>query len=654
MKIPIKSSYIAPFLVALFLTLGMGALLSGCGGDHGTGGSQVTQEQLYTCGMHPQVIQNKPGNCPICGMKLTPVRKQAGSTAAASSGERKVKFYKSTMNPGETSPGPAKDSMGMDMVPVYETEGASSDSQLISVEPMTVQDMNIKTGTVTRGPLRRVVRTVGVIEYNEASLGDVTTKFRGWVEKLYVDTTGQLVMKGDPLFEIYSPELYSAQREYVLALEGTNTPGDPSLKASARTKLKFFDISDEQIAELERTREPRKTLRVESPQDGFVVEKTVVRGQLADAGTKLYRLADLGLVWVEGQIYEQDLDYVKLGQEATVTLSYLPDREFRGRVTYVYPNVDEKTRTARVRMEFHNPGYFLKPGMFATVQVLSELAPSVLLVPNMAVLRSGAKNTVFVALEGGQFAPRSVALGLQAENDTYQVLSGLSEGDRIVTSGQFLLDSESQLREAIQKMSGPKAAAATTAPHEGHEAGGLAPTKSEAVPAGPAGAQANVVKYICPMPEHVSIEYDHPGKCPLCGMTLVPVGSAALSKIQPGGKLLYYTCPMPEHSDVHESKPGNCPKCGMTLIPVMEPPKPAPAFGPQPSLAAPKAGEGGTVNPQPSVLYTCPMADHADVVSDHPGKCPKCEMDLVPTSTVAHGKVAEENWRKQHPPTNQP
>ena len=203
---------------------------------------------------------------------------------------------------------------------------------------------------------------------------------------------------------------------------------------------------------MERTRQPSKTLRILAPQDGFVVEKMVVEGQMVEPGMKIYRLADLGLVWVQAQIYEQDLPYIKLGQEATVTLSYLPDREFRGRVTYIYPNVDEKTRTAQVRMEFHNPGYFLKPGMFATVEVTSELEPSALLVPDMAVLRSGEKNTVFVALEGGKFEPRTVTLGPQAEDDTYQVLSGLREGERVVTSGQFMLDSESQLREAIQKM----------------------------------------------------------------------------------------------------------------------------------------------------------------------------------------------------------
>jgi len=630
MKIRIKSGRATAFLVAL-LVIGGGAslVLTGCGNDHDRKG-QTKDEHLYTCGMHPQVVQNKPGNCPVCGMKLTPVRRQASASDATASGERKMKFYTSTMNPGETSPVPAKDSMGMDMVPVHESKGGASASQLITVEPMTVQNMNIRTATVTRGPLRRVVRTVGAIDYNEAGLADVTTKFKGWIEKLYVDATGQQVHRGEPLFDIYSPELYSAQREYVIALEGTTAPGDVALKASARTKLKFFDISDEQIAELERTREPRKTLRVVAPQDGFVVEKMVVEGQMVDAGMKLYRLADLGLVWVQAQIYEQDLSYVKLGQEATVTLSYLPDREFRGRVTYLYPNVDEKTRTARVRMEFHNPGYFLKPGMFATVQLRSELAPAALLVPDMAILRSGERNTVFLALEGGRFEPRTVVLGPQAENDTYQVISGLSEGERIVTSGQFLLDSESQLREAIQKLSGPQGGTtATTAPHAGHVAMGA----EAAVTA----KQTNVMKYVCPMPEHVSIRYDHPGKCSLCAMTLVPVGGAALSKMQPGGKLLYYTCPMPEHSEVHESKAGKCPKCSMTLIPVMEQPKP------EPSTNTPAAMV------RPAKLYTCPMASDADVVSDKPGKCPKCEMDLASTATVAHGKIAEANWRKQHP-----
>jgi len=270
--------------------------------------------------------------------------------------------------------------------------------------------------------------------------------------------------------------------------------------------------------------------------------------------------------------------------------------------------------------------------MFAQVQVMAELESSALLIPDMAILRSGEQNTVFVALEGGRFAARNVVLGPQAENDTYQVLTGVNEGERIVTSGQFMLDSESQLREAIQKMQPAGASLA----HQKNSTNGL--SSSNLLQTNSRSPQLpNDVRYICPMPEHVSIEYEHPGKCPLCGMTLVPVSEAALRKLHPRGKVEYWTCPMPEHSDVHVDKPGKCPKCGMTLIPVMTPP--------------PVRTSTQTTLP---ILYTCPMASHADVVSDKTGKCTKCSMDLVPTSTVPHGNTAEENWRKQHAATPVP
>jgi multidrug efflux pump subunit AcrA (membrane-fusion protein) len=377
--------------------------------------------------------------------------------------------------------------------------------------------MGVRTAEVTRGPLQREIRTVGVIDYNETALADVTTKFRGWIEKLYVDATGKLVKKGEPLFDIYSPELYSAQNEYVIALASASA----GLKASARQKLTLFDISDDQIAELERTRTPQRTLRVDAPIDGIAVEKMAVQGQMVEAGMKLYRLADLRLVWMQAQVYEQDLPFLSLGQEAEVSLSYLPDRRFKGRITYVYPTLDEKTRTARVRMEFHNPGLFLKPGMFATVQIQAELEPSALLVPDSAVLRSGEKNTVFVALEGGKFEPRAVRLGPRAQNNMYQVLGGLKEGERVVTSSQFLLDSESQLREAIQKMLEPVKVSAVTHDHAEHEQSENQPTV-QGTETPMATANAAPETFVCPMPEHSSIEYNHPGKCPICGMTLIP------------------------------------------------------------------------------------------------------------------------------------
>ena len=572
-------------LLLLVAVVGTGAFYVGQRTSHDHGGAAAAGEKtVYTCGMHPQVRQDHPGNCPICGMKLTPVPKEGGATA---------------------------------------------DLGTIAIDPVTRQNMGLRTGVVGKGPLRRTLRTVGVVDFDESARADVTTKFKGWAEKLYVDTTGQLVMRGDPLFEIYSPELYSAQTEYLLALGSTAKPdaGLDALKTSARLKLKFWDIADEQIVELEKTRTPKKTLRVNAPIDGFVMEKMVVEGQMVEAGMKLYRIADLGLVWVQSEVYEQDLPFIRLGQEAAVSLTYLPDRKFRGRVTYIYPTVDERTRTVKVRMEFHNPGYLLKPGMFAAVEVVAELSPAALLVPDLAVLRSGERNTVFVALDGGKFRPHTVALGPRAEGDFYQVLSGLEEGDRVVTSGQFLLDSESQLREAIQKMMEPAAIAV---------ASGTNPVSGHATPPSSNAAGNDHTVYICPMPEHVSIQYEHPGNCPLCGMTLVPVTASLLERIQPGGRVEYYVCPMPEHADVHLDKPGKCPRCGMTLIPVMAAP------------SAPKPAAPAAAAPLPATLYTCPMASHADVVSDKPGKCPKCAMELVPTSSVEHGKIAEQNWRRQH------
>ncbi|MCX7722037.1 MAG: efflux RND transporter periplasmic adaptor subunit [Verrucomicrobiae bacterium] len=441
--------------------------------------------------MHPQVIQDHPGNCPICGMKLTPIRRAAGGTNAAAG------------------------------------------SAVIAIDPVTIQNMGIRTATVRRGPLRRVIRTVGTIDYNETALADVTTKFKGWIEKLHVAATGQQVRRGDPLFEIYSPELYSAQAEYALALQQATdgSAGATALLQDARTKLKLFDISDAQIAELEKTRQLKKTLFIAAPIDGFVIEKMVVEGQMVDAGMKLYRIANLDTVWVQAQIFEQDLVFVKPGQPAVVTLSSLPEREFQGQVNYIYPALDEKTRTARVRLELPNPDHALMPGMFATVELKAELERDALLVPESAVLRTGKKNTVFVALDGGRFEPRTVALGPRGEGDVYQVLNGLLEGEQIVVSGQFMLDSESQLREAILKM---------TSPDSGIPQIGTFTRESQT-----------------------------------------------------------------------------------------------------PSL------ESGAAAPAPPALYTCPMASDADVVTDTPGQCPKCGMDLVPVGSVPHGKVAEENWRRQ-------
>jgi RND family efflux transporter MFP subunit len=571
MKTKLKLTLVAALLIAV-----AGLFAAGC--SHKTEAASTTattsEKTLYTCGMHPWIIQDHPGNCPICGMKLEPVHKAAGGAEPAAT------------------------------------------SSAIAIDPATIQLMNIQTTEIASGPLRRTIRTVGTIDYNETALANVTTKFKGWIEKLDVDATGALVHRGEPLFEIYSPELYGAEAEYLAVLDSTNDPGAAALREAALDKLKFFDVSDAQIAALEKSGQPAKTLQVLAPADGFVIEKNVVQGQMVEAGATLYRLADLGIVWVFAQVYEPDLPFLQLGQEATVKLASLPDREFRGRVTFIYPNVDEKTRTARVRLEFENPGYFLKPGMFVLAQIVSELKPSALLVPDSAVLRSGKKNTVFIALPGGKFEPRAVVLGLEGEDGQYEAISGLRAGERVVTSGQFMLDSESQLREAIEKMRG-SAGAATETP--------AATNLNTSELASATNAEPEGVVYVCPMPEHVSITYDHPGNCPICSMALVPVTPKELRQLQPGGKVLYYTCPMPEHASVHEDKPGKCPICGMTLIPVMAPPGAATNSTPA------NIDDSSNAKPTAKQLYTCPM--HPEIISDKPGKCPKCEMVLVPVAT---------------------
>lgn len=411
----------------------------------------VAAEQLWTCGMHPQIIKKEPGNCPICGMKLTPIRANATtSTDVVGGGERKIKYYKSTMIPGEVKPGPGKDSMGMEMVPVYEGEDTSGQNQ-IQIDAATTQRMNLKIALVEEGPVRRKIRALGVIAYNEKGLRDITLKYEGWIEKLYVNTTWAEVKTGDPLFEIYSPDLYNAQLNYVVAVRAEGSESG-ALTRAALARLKLFDVPAEFIQQLKRTGEAQRTLIYRSPADGVVIEKMAVAGQMMRPGERIYRLADLSDVWALAQIFESDLPFVHEGQPASVTTSYGAKQTFEGSVDLLLPQVAEQTRTATARIILPNPEGRLRPGMYAEANLTSQLKDRAVLVPDMAVLRSGKRNTVFVALPGGFFEPRDVELGVRGTGNVYEVISGLMPGERIVTSGQFMLDSESQLREAIQKM----------------------------------------------------------------------------------------------------------------------------------------------------------------------------------------------------------
>jgi multidrug efflux pump subunit AcrA (membrane-fusion protein) len=423
-------------------------------------GGLLAAKQLYTCGMHPQIIRDAPGNCPICGMKLQPVRANAVATSGAaartatSSGERKIKYYKSTMTPGEVKTTPGKDSMGMDMVPVYEGEDAQTTA--IQIDAGTVQRMNLKTALVTRGPVRREFRTVGTVTFNEEGYRDITTKYEGWIEKLHVNATWTMVKEGDPLFEIYSPDLYNAELNYLVARHSEGNEGG-ALTRAAKTRLQLLDLPADEIAELDRSGEVPRTRVFRAPSAGVVIEKMAVAGQMMKPGERIYRLADLSTVWVVAQIYESDLPFVQEAQTATVRTTYGTTRTFTGQVGRLLPQVEDQTRTVSARIVLPNADGYLRPGMFTDVHFVAQLVDSAVLVPEIAVLRSGEKNTVFVALDSGSFEPREVKLGNRSEGGNYEVLSGLTGGERIVTSGQFMLDSESQLREAIQKMLKPSA-----------------------------------------------------------------------------------------------------------------------------------------------------------------------------------------------------
>jgi RND family efflux transporter MFP subunit len=421
--------------------------------------------------MHPNVIQKGPGECPICHMKLTPLKAGAAEQPAAKAGpqERRVLYWRAPMDPNYVSDKPGKSPMGMDLVPVYADEVESTTGPTITIEPATVQNMGIRTTTVQRGPLAKTIRTVGRVAYDEQRVTFVDTKFDGWIEKLYVDETGAQVSAGAPLFDVYSPKLYSAQEEYLAALRGaerlaTSTVSEARDQArqlvdAARVQLKYFDISDQQIDHLKQTGEVQKTLTIHSPASGVVTEKMALQGMNVKPGMRLYTIADLSTVWVLADVYEYQLPWVRIGQEARMTLPYLPEREFTGRVAYIYPYLEGHARVAKVRLEFPNPSGELKPDMYANVTLRADLDRQALLIPREAYIDSGQRQVAFVALGEGRFQPREIRVGVEAENGQVEVLDGLDAGERVVTSGQFLLDAESKLKEAIQKMRNPRPAA---------------------------------------------------------------------------------------------------------------------------------------------------------------------------------------------------
>lgn len=402
--------------------------------------------ELWVCPMHPEVTSDRPGTCPKCGMDLV----KADGAAA----------------PGGPAPGgPGEPAAGVPVAP----EGTPRAP--LALELRRQQLIGVRTATVARGPVTRTIRTVGQVQYDETRQAEVTLKVEAFVQDLYVNYTGQYVQRGQPLFSVYSPDLLATQHEYVLALESRDRLAASQvsdardyaerLASTARRRLALWDLPDEEIGRLERTREPRPTLIFRSPASGFVIEKRVVAGMRVAPGDTLYRLADLGVVWVEGDVYEPDVPFVRVGSRATVSLDAWPGETFTGRITYIHPTLDPATRTVRVRLELPNPHGRLKPGMYANVELSRRLGDG-LLVPADAVVDSGREQFVFVALGDGYFEPRRVRAGHRLGGQI-QILDGVAEGEVVAAAATFFLDSESQLRAAMQGFTEPPPAAAGTA-----------------------------------------------------------------------------------------------------------------------------------------------------------------------------------------------
>ncbi|MGK9475590.1 efflux RND transporter periplasmic adaptor subunit [Melioribacter sp. OK-6-Me] len=416
-------------------------------------GNKTEMKQLWTCGMHPEIIMEEPGNCPICGMKLVP-KKGTGKTT----GERKILYWRAPMDPNEIYDHPGKSKMGMELVPVYEDEAGSSG--IVTIDPAVVQNMNVKTEKVKSMKLSNIVVTNGILTTNEQTDYIVTTRVNGWIDKLYINYTGQKVNKGDRLMDIYSPELVAAQQEllsaiaYKKAVSNTDIndildSGDMLIKNAIR-KLQLLEISDSDIKKLIETKEVKTYATLYAQKNGTVISKNILEGQKVMPGMPLLHISDLSLLWLTADIYEYELSKIQLGSKAEIRFNFLPDKTFTGKISFIYPTVEPKTRTAKLRIDIPNKNDLLKPAMLANVTIYGKDLGVKPVVPENAVIRSGKKDIVIIALGEGKFKPQEIKLGGYSDG-YYQVLHGLTEGTTIVTSAQFLIDSESNLRAAVNQ-----------------------------------------------------------------------------------------------------------------------------------------------------------------------------------------------------------
>ena len=478
----------------------------------------ASSKATYYCPMHPSYTSDRPGDCPICNMKLVKretraphaahgtqttsfkdicylhncskvhagqpcpmlVVAKAGETVtcpicgthvaeAASTPQKKILYWTDPMIPGYTSDKPGKSPMGMDLVPVYEEEAGSlagtpapTGYAPILVTPQKQQLIGLKTAPAKTRRMTKTIRTVGRVMVDETREVHVHPKVEGWIGEIFAKYEGDAVTRGQPLFSFYSPDFVATQQEYLTALQMLNALPEetsPDLRAAAqanvaaaRQRLFWWDVTEEQIQALEHRGTPAKTLLLTSPMDGIVLKKHVWPGEYMERGADFFHLADLSTVWVDTDLYEYDLPLVKLGQEATVALPHDATRQLRGKIVYVAPVLNPQTRTATARLEFPNPDGTLRPGMYATAQISVDFGER-LAVPEEAILETGVRQILFVDKGQGVLEPRDATVGLRADGYD-EVKSGVTEGETVVTSGNFLIDSESRLKAALEGMGG--------------------------------------------------------------------------------------------------------------------------------------------------------------------------------------------------------
>ncbi|HEY9197869.1 MAG TPA: efflux RND transporter periplasmic adaptor subunit [Gammaproteobacteria bacterium] len=417
--------------------------------------------------------------------------------AFAAEQERSVLFYRNPMNPAITSPVPAKDSMGMDYIPVYADAETGPDAAVVRIDPAIVQNLGVRTEAVTRGKLERRIDAVGAVAYDEGLVAHIHPRSEGWIENLYVHTEGERVGAGDVLFEIYSPLLNSAQDELLQALR----IGQADLVAASRERLRLLGVDDEQIRALERSRKATARIAVRAPQNGVVTQLNARHGMYVKPDMEVMALSDTSSVWVLAEVPERQAAWVAPGQAAEVRLPATPGEVFDCSVEFVYPELDLKTRTLRARLRFDNPGEVLKPGMYADVRIFAGPKDAVLSIPQQALIRAGDTDRVVVALGEGRFRAVDVVAGMES-GERIEIREGVREGDLVVVSGQFLIDSEASIKASALRMQG----AATPTAGAGVDAAAEQKPKAQTEPEQSIGGEGTVTAV---MADHSMLTLDH-------------------------------------------------------------------------------------------------------------------------------------------------